>query len=112
MTATKKKVFRKAKLVRDKVQPRDELETVQSANSAAGRHIALCLKLHEEAAEIASAPADPFEYADLLAVMIELARLHGLTPEHIFDAFKRKHEAKGGFRMARIWTRWMWDGGE
>ncbi len=107
-----KKAFKKAKLVRDKVQPRDELETVQSANSEAGRHIALCLKLHEEAAEIASKPADPFEYADLLETMLELARLHGLHPEHIYEAFRSKREVKGGFRMARIWTQYIWDGGE
>lgn len=93
----------KAKLVRDKVEPRDQHEEVHSANSSAGRHMALCLKMHEEASEIADEPQDAYEYADLLEVIFELARMHGVSNDDIMNAMADKRHRKGGFRMARIW---------
>ena len=95
----------KAKLVRDKVEPRDGTETVVCANSPQGHHIALCLKLHEEACEIEREPQDPTEYADLLQVMIDLARLHGVNWDEITEQVVKKGDRKGTFRMAKIWTK-------
>lgn len=93
----------KVKLIRDKLGERRD--DTRHANSVEGRHLALCLKLHEEASEIAECAVDPDEYADLLEVMLELARLNGVSWASIERSFLRKREERGGFRRGMIMTR-------
>ncbi len=66
--------------------------------------MALLLKLHEEAQEIARAVHDPEEYADLLEVLIALADHNNVTEEDILSAFVSKRERKGGFGKRQIWV--------
>ena len=74
----------------------------QPVNSPAGRQLALIAKLHEEAEKIARDPRNPAEYTDILEVLIELVRLNRVPWSEIEDAFLRKREENGTFRMARI----------
>ena len=70
----------RAKLVRDNAEagwttPLGPGQTLQSANSLAGKHMALVNKLFEESDEISRDATNPEEYADLLEAMIELASI-------------------------------------
>lgn len=91
----------RVKLVRDKIK---EVRTtkIRPANSREGKQLALCLKLHEEAAEIAADPTDPEEYGDLLEVMMELARINGVSWNDVLMAQEEKRTWKGGFRQGRV----------
>lgn len=99
----------KVKLVRDniaKIAPPDGTDiagrTIRPANGLEGKHILLCAKLHEEAAEIVDDPKDPAEYADLLEVMEELARINGVSWRKILSVKKKKHAERGGFRKGLV----------
>lgn len=90
------------KLVRDNVQPL-EGEEIRPANTWVGKQLALKDKLHEEAAEVCRDPDDPAEYADLLEVLLEMARHNGVSWSSIEGALLRKREEKGAFRRGMIW---------
>ena len=66
--------------------------------------MALLLKLHEEANEIADAATDPTEYADLLETLLELAKINEVPWSKIEKAMLSKREQLGGYQMAQIWT--------
>ncbi len=66
--------------------------------------MALLLKLHEEASEIADAATDASEYADVLEVLLELAKINGVRWAAIEQALLCKRERLGGFHMAQIWS--------
>lgn len=89
------------KLVRDRQEALKDGRNAP-ANSLPGRHMALCKKLFEEAAEIDRDPTDAAEYADLLEAMLELARLNGVRWSEIEAALLRKREEKGGFRLGLV----------
>jgi predicted house-cleaning noncanonical NTP pyrophosphatase (MazG superfamily) len=90
----------KTKLVRDKIT--EGPNKIRPCNSDEGKQLALCLKLHEEAGEIADCPSDPSEYADMLEVMLELARLNGVNWSHIEKALVQKRKVLGGFRKGHV----------
>lgn len=92
----------KVKLIRDLMRPRDNDETVRPANSRGGKILGLCLKMHEEAQEIANDPTDIEEYADLLTVMLTLANMHGIQFPAIHRAMERKTEKFGAFDRSMI----------
>ncbi len=75
------------------------------ANSLAGKHLALLLKLHEEAEEIGRAAHDPTEYADLLETLFELMRINGVRWAQVEKALLAKRKELGGFRRGRIWVK-------
>jgi predicted house-cleaning noncanonical NTP pyrophosphatase (MazG superfamily) len=91
----------KVKLIRDKCVPYPGT-SIKPANGRAGKHALLCLKLHEEAAEIADNPTSPEEYADLLEVMLELMRVNGITWSQVEGARTMKLEEKGGFSRGMV----------
>lgn len=93
----------KVKLIRDRLG--EQRDDTRPANSREGRHLALCLKLHEEAGEIAECAVDPAEYADLLQVMLDLAELNGVPWADIEAAFRTKRIERGGFRRGMIMVR-------
>lgn len=95
----------KVKLVRDKLEARHSLETIKAANSAAGKMMGLYLKLHEEAAEIADAPHNPEEYADLLQVIVELMHMNNISPTDVERIMHEKRADKGGLSRGRILVR-------
>lgn len=99
----------KVKLVRDKIdrvgRALEPGEVLRPANSTSGKRMLLQAKLHEEAAEIAMDPADPAEYADLLEVLLELARTNGVAWADIEAALLRKREERGGFKRGLVLTR-------
>ena len=76
----------------------------EAASTDGEYQMALLLKLHEEAQEIADAPDDPEEYADLLEVMLALANLNDVSGEAILEALVGKRRAVGGFEDGLIWT--------
>lgn len=94
----------KVKLVRDDINPTESEGRVQPANSRAGMHILLVAKLHEEAAEIADAATDPEEYADLLEVMLRLARLNGVSWASIEEAMIDKRRRRGAFERGCVFV--------
>ncbi len=100
----------KVKLVRDRTPeiPRPANATgtrkFRIARSRSEKTAHLCAKLHEEAAEVADAPGDVYEYADLLEVMLELAKMNGLSLRLIVKAMLSKRLKKGGFRKGLILT--------
>ena len=75
----------------------------QPASTEAEYHMALLLKLHEEAQEIADEPDDPEEYADLLEVLLALANLNDVSGDAILEALCAKRRAVGGFEDGQIW---------
>ena len=100
----------KVKLVRDNIERAftrqlNEGDKLAPANTLDGKRMLLQQKLHEEAAEIANDPGDPFEYADLLEAMLELARTNGVAWADIEKAVLQKREERGGFRRAMVLTR-------
>lgn len=100
----------KVKLVRDRIEQAftrklDKGDTLAPANTLAGKRMLLQQKLHEESAEIANNPDDPAEYADLLEVMLELAKTNGVSWNSIEKAVLQKREERGGFQRAMVLTR-------
>lgn len=94
----------RAKLVRDKVKPREGREEyVRAVNTTVGKHMALALKLHEEVGEVISAPWDPTEYGDVMHVLLAMAELHGVSVSDVYAAMGEKRERLGGFKMGMIW---------
>lgn len=99
----------RAKLIRDDcekvwTEPLRSNQTIQTVNSITGKHMALLLKLHEETDEISRDATNPTEYADLLEVMIELARINGVRWASIEKALLAKRAERGGFRLGKVWT--------
>lgn len=92
----------RVKLIRDFMQVTQGGE-VQFANSDTGKQVLLLLKLHEEAEEIALCPTDPAEYADMIEVLAELARLNGVSWDDIEQVAIDKNDEFGGFRQGRYW---------
>jgi predicted house-cleaning noncanonical NTP pyrophosphatase (MazG superfamily) len=100
----------KVKLVRDHIERAftrqlNEGDTLAPCNTLAGKRMLLQQKLHEESAEIADNPGDPAEYADLLEVMLELAKTNGVPWAEIEKAVLEKREERGGFRRGMVLTR-------
>lgn len=95
----------RVKLVRDKMQPLDDGETMTPANSKAGRVMALLLKLYEEIGEIQDKPHDPEEYADVLEALLELARLNGVPWAQVEERLLAKRQTRGGFRRGLVLQR-------
>jgi len=95
----------RVKLVRDKVPLKDDRETIQAANSPAGRVALLINKMHEEVGEIAMDPWDPEEYADLFEAVSELMRLNGVSMLEVENAVWAKRRAVGGFRQGMVLSR-------
>lgn len=93
----------RVKLVRDNC-PAVVMGECRIALTDAEYQMALLLKLHEEAQEIAKSPHDPEEYADLLEVLIALANHNNVTGEDILNALGMKREYKGGFEKGQIWV--------
>jgi len=91
----------KAKLIRDKLGGHAG-SVVRPVNSMPGKQLALVSKLHEEAEEIAECATDPAEYADMIEVLIELARINGVSWEEIERTAIEKREERGGFRRGLI----------
>jgi predicted house-cleaning noncanonical NTP pyrophosphatase (MazG superfamily) len=96
----------RVKMIRDNMvfEQRDG-ERVQFVNSLPGKQALLLLKLHEEADEISRDATDPVEYADLIEVMMELARINGVSWSVVEEARQKKFEERGGFRRGRIWIK-------
>lgn len=92
-----------AKLVRDRADA-VKAGQCQAANSLPGKHMALLLKLHEEVEEISRDASRPYEYADMLEVLFELARINNVSWGSIEAEIICKRAAKGAFREAQIWT--------
>ena len=92
----------KAKLVRDRCAAVIEGEC-EPVSTDAEYQMALLLKLHEEAQEIADDATNPEEYADLLEVLLALAYANGVNCEDILGALILKRAAKGGFDEGQIW---------
>ncbi len=91
-----------AKLVRDQCGAVLDGEC-QPVSTEAEYQMALVLKLHEEAQEIAGAPDDPEEYADLLEAMLALADLNSVSGDDILEALCVKRTTVGGFEDCQIW---------
>ena len=53
-------------------------------------------KLDEEVAEYHES-RETEELADILEVVLALAKAHGVTQDELIAAYRRKHEARGGF---------------
>ncbi len=96
----------RVKLVRDKIEfdlgHMAAGAEIRAANSKAGRVALLYLKLHEEAQELAQDPSSPEEYADVIQVLIDLARENGVAWEDVGLAVKDKYRRLGGFRRGRV----------
>ena len=94
----------KAKLVRDRCRAvYDESAYVTACDSDSEYHQAMMLKMYEEVGEIALAPTDPEEYADLLEVMLAMAASQDVDGEDILQALISKRLAFGGFNDGMIW---------
>lgn len=79
--------------------------TLQPVNSKAGKMMGLLLKLHEEADEISRGAECPEEYADLLEVMLEIARMNDVSWADIEAALLRKREERGAFQRGMVWVK-------
>ena len=89
------------KLVRDKIGERDN-ESITVLPKWAGTW-ALTEKLWEETGELVhSGWRDPAEYADVIEVLKEIARRHGVDWDDVEAERQRKHEEFGGFTMNRM----------
>lgn len=89
------------KLVRDGQVPHADGRSAP-ANSWAGKQLALTAKMHEEVGEIADDPTNPYEYADLLEAMLEMAHSNNVPWGEIEAAVLHKRGLKGGFRKGMI----------
>ena len=65
-------------------------------------NLLLVAKLHEEAEEIREAMTDVAEYADLLAVLLSLARRNGVSFLEIVDVMNHKRIVAGDFTKPRL----------
>lgn len=100
----------KVKLVRDRIDENcycrnDPEVNLRPCNTIDGKRMLLQAKLHEEASEIAEDPRDPAEYADLLEVLLELARVNGVPWQAIEHSLLEKRRQRGGFRRGMVMTR-------
>ncbi len=96
----------RVKLIRDtKDKPRDEFEQVKPVNSRLGHSAFLVLKMYEEVGEVASAPTDLMEYADVLEALYSFGRLHGVNPEQMELARQTKLKTVGGFTRGLVFSR-------
>ncbi len=96
----------RTKLVRDKCNAVLAGEC-ERAQTEAEYQMALLLKLHEEAQEVAGDPTDLAEYADLLEVLLTLADHNGISLFNIIEECEAKREQFGGFVEGMIWTEVM-----
>jgi len=72
-------------------------------------YLGLCLKLHEEAAEVILDPTDVTEYADLLQVLQEFAELNGVSWTEVEEARSTKCQERGDFCPPVLWTSHQYD---
>lgn len=94
--------MKKIKLIRDKLGGRGgDTESVGFANSPQAKQALLVLKLFEEVGEIAADSSDPYEYADALEALFELARINHVPFQTIVSCMKIKRAEKGGFREGK-----------
>lgn len=66
------------------------------------RRLLLVQKMHEEVQEIAEAPTDPFEYADVLELLMELAASVDLSWDDVERARRSKRKERGGFEYGLV----------
>ena len=95
----------RVKLVRDKVTPLGDGDDIRPVNSLAGKVGLLSLKMHEETQEVALKPWDPYEYADLWEVILEMMRMNGVSVEEVEKAAVEKRKRLGSFRRGMVLTR-------
>lgn len=99
--------MRTVRLIRDKLPTDYDGESfAETQISEELHHLALVLKMHEEVAEIGKAMDDPWEYADLLQAMQDLAGKNGLKWKHILKCRQRKYENSGGFKSGKVMVRY------
>lgn len=67
--------------------------------------LGLLLKLHEEVGEVTRAPRDITEYADVLQVLMDLAKHNGLSWLDVLRERELKSDESGTFLPAWLWTR-------
>lgn len=93
-----------AKIIRDGIIIEGDKSRIETrpANSAAGKFMGLINKLHEEVGEVAKAPSDPYEYADVLEALEETARMCGVDWARVLEAKAEKLALKGGFRKGLV----------
>lgn len=71
-------------------------KTFPSATTQSALH-----HLKEEIKEVEADPTDVMEYADMLMLVMEAARLSGFSADDILKAFAQKHE----INKSRIWVK-------
>ncbi|WP_211588931.1 NUDIX domain-containing protein [Allorhizocola rhizosphaerae] len=93
----------RGKLVRDRIPQRfpHEQGAFRTADEAEYGFL-LRVKLSEEVGEYL-ADADPAELADVLEVVLALARRHGLKPDDLERMRAAKHAERGGFDGRVVW---------
>ena len=74
------------------------------ANSLAGLHLALLLKLHEQVTHLSNEPDQPVSYAEVLQALLDLANLHCVTPAQVETARQERVMQHGTFRKGVIMT--------
>ena len=89
------------KLVRDRIpdiiREASKVPTTRIADEAEHRHL-LEAKLEEELAELRQPGANRGEeLADILEVVLALAKLEGLSPGHLYAQRHKKAEERGAF---------------
>ena len=90
------------KLIRDKLSANENGPNKEGhANTVLGKQALLFNKLYEEIAEIAADPTDPYEYADVLEALFELARINKVPIETILKCMQQKRRQSGGFREGK-----------
>lgn len=93
----------RGKLVRDRIPElfAHEQDSFRTADEAEYGFL-LRVKLSEEVGEYL-ADADPAELADVMEVVLALARRHGLKPEDLERMRAAKHAQRGGFDKRVVW---------
>ncbi|MFC4236318.1 nucleoside triphosphate pyrophosphohydrolase [Thalassospira xianhensis] len=93
------------KLVRDLLSdriPAAELRIEENPESL--RQMAI-RKLHEEFGELADTDySDVNEFADVLEVVLHIAKQGGITEEEVFSARDKKAAEKGRFERGLVWS--------
>ena len=94
------------KIIRDKyvdIIDKADLCTCDNENE---RLLRLFLKVSEEMAELNDSDfKDVDEYADVLEVLFEMAKMNDISPEQINDARLEKRERLGGFETGLLLDR-------
>lgn len=92
----------KSKLIRDSIHPTSNDVSVIWAPDIRIQIALLVGKLHEESQEIAEDITEAEEYADLLTVMRQLAKLGGVDFTQVEKIAAWKEAERGGFTCGRV----------